>query len=662
MEATRAVLVFATCAMCFGCEAPPDPTDAAPDAARDAGRDAPARDAGPDGGRDAGPPPCEERPITPWDLSLGTWSRDFGPRGLSLDGPGAAWVFDLAVEGGTLYVAGSFSHGGPIPAANVASWTSASGWSALGDGIPDVAGTIAVAPDGTVYVASFPTVGFGPSVVYAYASGAWTTIGTADAEVQVLAIDADGSLLAGGWFRSIDSVTTLDRFARWNGSVWTAVDQPGFDVAAIHVDASGLCVGGRQGGSGGYVACRSSSASPWTLMLTPARPAPPYPNPVNAIVRDPADRLVIGGGVYLGASSQIGGVLRWNGTAWGLLEPGLGDANSEMEVYSLARASDGSIYAVGTFTTIGWYSTPTAYALHVARWSAERWWDIGGVQGAYAPAYAVVSDGSSVFVGGGMTEAFPRGTGAWHAVASIVEYDGARWRALEHPGTAAHGPGEVHAIAVRGSCSPYVAGGFQVVEDAFVSHVGVVEMDGAIRDVATRTGFDYSGPRALAVGVDGALYAGGWLELYDASGAATRTALARNTGADWEAFGPFDSSAQIDALAVGQDGALYVGGTFADPVDPARSHLLRWDGTSWSALGSRLDPQPVVAVAVDGGVVYIAERLADGTTRVSEFAGGAWSALGAPLAGEVGALAVYRGALVAGGDGFGLGGPVATFD
>jgi len=660
--ARRLVLLVGTL---VGCGPGPALSDAAPavDAVLDAGLDGGVDAASGDAGFDASAPRCDELALDGWDLGAGTWSRDLGPRGLSFDGPGPAAAMDLAVYDHALFVAGHFSHAGPIAASNVAVWTPASGWSAVGEGLAVAVRKIVVAPGGTVYAAERSAREGDPTPIHRYASGAWAPIGTADSDIEDLAIDADGSLLAGGFFRSIDGVSTPYSFARWDGS-WTSLDQfAGSDVGAILVDAGGLCIGGRAGGSGGYVACRALGGSAWDVMPTPRRPAPPYPNPVNAIVRDPSDRVVIGGGVYLGADEQLGGALRWGGGGWEMLGEGLSDSNSPMEVYSLARADDGGIYAVGTFTTIGWYSTPTSYALHVARWSGDAWWNIGGLQNGYPEARAVATDGLNTYFGGGMTEAFSPGVrGGWHAVAGVVRYDGTGWSALEHPGSIAHGPGRVQAIAVRGVCRPYVAGDFQVVEDRLVSHVGAMAPDGAIADVASRSGFLSSVLRALVVGADGTLYAGGSLYVLDSTGRETRTTLARRVRGEWETFGALDATAAVRVLAVAADGSLYVGGDFSDDASPERSHLLRWDGAAWSAVGARMDPLPVSALTIDGAPLYIAERLPTGGSRVSRFESGTWTMMGDFLAGYVGALAIHRGVLVAGGTGLVDDSPIAILE
>ncbi len=631
-----------------GCTSSPSPEDAAHSDAliADAGADTRVGDAG----ADAGPVRCEDQAIEPWDLSTGSWSTAFAPRGLSFDGPRGAHVADLDVHDRALYAGGTFSHAGPHAARHAARWDEASGWSALGDGPPRPLHHIVVAPDGTVYGAEQVEAEGDPAAIYRFDGAAWVTLGITDHGVEDLAIDVDGTLLAGGNFRSIDSVTARG-LARWDGTSWTSVDHRGGGqyVTAILADASGLCVGSADSFAG-LVACESPSAPfGWESFLVPepTESLGRYPIPVQSIVRDVSGALVIGGGAYVDDAPQEGGVLRWSGTEWERLGGGLSGLSAPMEVYSLARTRDDSLYAVGDFAFLGSRAAPSGFAQRIARFSGGRWRSIGGVQGGSPTAAALGVDGDTVYVGGQMEEAFGTAPADWHGVAAVARFDGETWSALAQPSSEAHGPGDVGAIAVRGGCRPVVAGGFQVVEDRFVAHVGRVAVGGAITDVATTTGLN-DGPWALAFGTDGALYAAGYLEIVTPGGS-VHAVVARHADGEWEAIDGLDAGATVLAIAAG-DGVLYAGGRFEDPMDASRSHLRQWDGASWTAVGARGEPREVSAMLYDDGALFIAEVLETGGARVSRWASGTWSVLGDQLAGEVRALAVSDGVLFAGGD------------
>ena len=55
---------------------------------------------------------------------------------------------------GELYAGGTFSFAGSVSARNVARWTALDGWSALGAGVDGAVTAAAVAPDGSLWVAT----------------------------------------------------------------------------------------------------------------------------------------------------------------------------------------------------------------------------------------------------------------------------------------------------------------------------------------------------------------------------------------------------------------------------------------------------------------------------------------------------------------------------
>jgi hypothetical protein len=120
----------------------------------------------------------------------------------------------------------------------------------------------------------------------------------------------------------------------------------------------------------------------------------------------------------------------------------------------------------------------------------------------------------------------------------------------------------------------------------------------------------------------------------------------------------------VQSRAVYDDGvgsALYAGGTFTGAGGVPASRIAKWDGSSWSALGSGTS-QEVRALTVHddgGGAALFAGGIfftAGGMTvnRIAKWDGASWSALGSGIVGSVEALAVYDGggssALYAGGE------------
>jgi hypothetical protein len=110
---------------------------------------------------------------------------------------------------------------------------------------------------------------------------------------------------------------------------------------------------------------------------------------------------------------------------------------------------------------------------------------------------------------------------------------------------------------------------------------------------------------------------------------------------------------EVNAIAVDGSGNVYVGGFFTTAGAVTVNYIAKWDGSSWSALGSGLNNY-VNAIAVSGGDVYVggAFTTAGGSSAnyVAKWDGSNWNALGTGTNAFVNALAVDgSGNLYAGG-------------
>ncbi len=122
-------------------------------------------------------------------------------------------------------------------------------------------------------------------------------------------------------------------------------------------------------------------------------------------------------------------------------------------------------------------------------------------------------------------------------------------------------------------------------------------------------------------------------------------ALAHPTSAQCQAWGapflPAGANGTIRSSTVFDDGsgpALYVAGEFTLIGGVPAQHIARWDGSSWTALGSGLDGTAVALHAFDDGggpALYASGGFTNAggvpANRVARWRGGAWSALGPGL-------------------------------
>src|SRR5204863_3367628 len=105
---------------------------------------------------------------------------------------------------------------------------------------------------------------------------------------------------------------------------------------------------------------------------------------------------------------------------------------------------------------------------------------------------------------------------------------------------------------------------------------------------------------ALAVDASGGLYAGG---LFATAGGTPAKNVARWSKGMWSALS-LGLDDQVNALAVDASGKLYAGGEFTMAGGASARHVAGWNGASWSALGTGVgvaDSESVSAVTVDGG-------------------------------------------------------------
>ncbi|MCS6883627.1 MAG: hypothetical protein RMK84_20105 [Oscillochloridaceae bacterium] len=200
----------------------------------------------------------------------------------------------------------------------------------------------------------------------------------------------------------------------------------------------------------------------------------------------------------------------------------------------------------------------------------------------------------------------------------------------------------VLAIAVSGT-DVYVGG-------SFANAGGIAEADYVARWNGTAwnaLGSNGFGNGALGFGsVVNALaasgndvYVGGFF--FDAAGIATADYVARWDGATWSALGSLGGNGAlngpVNALAVSGNN-VYVGGNFTDAAGIATADFVaRWDGTNWNALGNlggggALNNQ-VRALAVSGGNLYVGGDFTNAAglpaaDYVARWNGSAWSALG----------------------------------
>ena len=468
--------------------------------------------------------------------------------------------------------------------------------------------------------------------------------------VHALAVHDDGggsALYAGGSFGTAGG-TAADRVAKWDGASWTPVGS-GVWYGVVHALAvyddgggSALYAGGDLSAAGGVDAYNIAKwdGSSWTNLASW----------VNAKVRTLAvyddgrgPALYAGGDFTTAGGAQANGIARWDGASWEALGLGISSIVRTLAVYD--DGGGPALYAGGRFEISGVW-------MGIAKWDGSSWSELGSGTNANGTvdALAVHDDGSgpALFAGGHFA------TAGGVQANGIARWDGASWSALGS-GVSPYPSYGVLALTVfdDGSGQALYAGGNFVTAGSGLTG-RIAKWDGAswsnlgsglnnqVRALAVN---DHGGGPTLYAGGDG-----GYSTIVGGVEVTLDYPIAKWDGASWSALGSGTNNS-VHALAAHDDGsgmALYVGGDFTTAGGAVANKLAKWDGASWSALGSGMDKQ-VLALAVhdDGGGPALfaggAFTTAGGAVanRIAKWDGTSWSALGSGTSGKVQALAVY---------------------
>lgn len=611
------------------------------------------------------------------------WVPTFG------EAPGVDGSFEARIRamvefddgsGPALYVGGTFATAGGVAATGIARWDGES-WSAVGEGI-----TLGVADFlSGVYALEVFDDGSGPALYaagkFAAAGGvnvdgvarwdgmSWTALGEVDAGagpspvtpfiVRALEVFDDGAgpaLYAGGVFTEAGQTSPI-RLARWDGHRWVAIAGPlggvSTSVKALRVfdDGSGdaLYVGGD------FRSCPSGMCMSGLLRWDGAEWSTPGEFGSFADVRtlavhdDGAGPALYIGGAFVGVDG-VGArnVAKWDGAIWSALDAGL-----SRTVESLIGGTLGGerfLYALGEFPLAG-----TLVVNNVSRWDGVTWSAMqGGLvnasfrNGGGAFAFASLGDDaqSSLFVGGLMS-----GAGDVD-VLSIAEWDGDSWQKLG--GGLNRAVLALQTFSTASGESLVVGGQFNSVGAMALEQIGLWDGDSWSAFASAPATPGYADVRALHSFDNGGvemLFAGGRFEDVDSSridlifawdGEHWSPLGGGLAGATPETFALVSAIASTDSPELGGP-AVFATGDFVRADGEVVNGIARWDGQSWSALGSGIDGLDVgrggraLAVFDDGSgaALYLGGvfESVDGVPAagIAKWNGHEWSSVGGGL-------------------------------
>jgi len=544
--------------------------------------------------------------IARWNGS--SWS----PLGGGVDGDVLALTVLQVGATRRLCAGGAFQNAGGKPASHVAAWDGTA-WRAFGSGTQGDVRTLLAFDDG-----SGPALYAGGNFLQASNAAAdhvarwngerWNALGAGLTD-QVLALEAydDGtgpSLYATGYFLGTPGGSRLDGVARWDGTDWLPLDVGLGVFTGSPADGRALAV--FDGGKGPELVVSANTTAFGPLQAkgfgswngTRWAPLGSAPGKVVEALRGFDDgtgpALYAGGEFESIGTAPARGFAKWDGTTWS--EVGGGITGTLADVVAMAEFDDGSgraLYVAGQFSTIGGVSAP-----NIARWDGTSWSSVGGGISHYVMDLAVYDDGTgpALYACGDFTAA------GGVPASDIAKWDGTSWSAL---GTGLPaGRADTLAVYDDGTGPALYLGG------SFPSVGGTPAHDLARWDGTSWSDVGGGTDKTvhdLAVYDDGrgpALYAGG---SFTQAGGIPASEVARWDGTSWEPVGIGFTKYPVLSLTAFDDGsgpALFAGGAFSFAFGGGVTQgVARWDGTSWSALGSGLIPDTYLG-GVLTSVVY----------------------------------------------------------
>jgi hypothetical protein len=474
----------------------------------------------------------------------------------------------------------------------------------------------------------------------------------------------------------VSGLVGLDRAqaqcATWTSDFSLAGTDDSVDALCVFDDGTGsaLYVGGRFTNAGGIPSWHIAkwTGDHWSPVGGGVGVGAPFERVAALTVFDDGSgpALIAAGLFHTAGAAAAHSVAKWNGTSWSPL----GSTFDNAVVTSLAVFDDGNgpaLYAgaivnnqtgvykwrgpswslVGT-CTLAWgipsmraFDDGTGSALYVcgqfeaiggvtahsaARWNGTTWAPVGVVQGERVRSFAQLDDagGKHLYAVGTFSLA--------HTVPqrSFAKWDGTSWQPL----------GPETSVGSMDSMTEFDNGHGSVLIGTFFSadwtRADIVRWDGT--DLRFLNADIWGWPTTYATFDDGhgrALYMGG---VFSAGGVDVDNIIRWN-GASWSALGSSAGGGgvnglEVDALAVYDDGvapALYAGGWYVAGAPGVKSWgVVRWNGSRWSPVGNIPMFDVHALMAFDDGS---GSKLYAGGDNVARWDGSSWSIVGSGVEG-----------------------------
>jgi hypothetical protein len=580
-----------------------------------------------------------------------------------------------APAGSVLVVGGEFTTADGQAAANIAIWDGLA-WSPVGSGVNDVVRSLAVYDEGdgeSLFVGGeFTSAGVMPIANIARWDGAdWSSVGGGMSGgmgapyVMTLGTYDDGSglsLYAGGFFTEAGGIPA-NRIARWDGRSWSALGEgvdgsfPIVNAMAVYDDPAAvggqsLFVGGGFTEAGGTPASRIArwNGTSWSPVAGGIDGSPtPIVSALTVVDSDTGSILYAGGRFSSADDVAVQHVAQWDGKTWQPLPGGPDDEVFALTAFNNPSTPEGeALYAGGPFETLD-----GLLINRIATWDGASWSKIGvGPFVSGGGQFLVVDDGTITGLPDGEEVLFASNItsiGADVDFSGVGFWDGELWQPVGQSPSGltdmvvfddGAGP-KLHAINNGPGGHLFIYDGSEWSEMTF-------SITGGTQRVLSLAVFDDGTGQELYIGGDFVFVQG-----------VSANSIAKWDGLSWSGLlsGLSFGDSVVETMYVFDDGngeALYVGGSFERAGSLVANNIARWNGFTWSVLGSGLGDKSLfgnewvydLATFDDGtgpalyaGGSFMVSGF-DSVEGVAKWTGATWVQVGTPSISDVRTLAV----------------------
>lgn len=308
---------------------------------------------------------------------------------------------------------------------------------------------------------------------------------------------------------------------------------------------------------------------------------PGFNNNVTTLISDLHGHLYAGGDFTAYGGETVNHIAIWDGSTWS----GLGNGLDE-RAHNLAVDSKGNLY-----TDVLIFSESGNPETVVMRWDGSSWSTLGGDLSGLVDTLEVGRE-SNILIMDIVVDSRDRLYASGHFYLSVLDkYVGyvARWDGSDWTLVGSGMNHTVYNLAVDGQDNLFASGEFTSAGGVPANRIAVWDGDSWN---AMGSGIGGEAPTIADMVADesGNLFVTGQ---FDTAGGIPIQLIAMWDGASWKELAPGENAgwfegeyATIFDLSISQQGDLYAGGSFTAIDGVEANNIAKWDGSTWSAVGT----------------------------------------------------------------------------